>query len=354
MPHSSPELRRQDTPDDQNRRVGPGPCKSLVRVQTNTRVKVSVVIPTYNYGRFITEAVESVRAQTVSDIQIIVVDDGSTDDTPEIISRINDPRLEVVRIPNGGVSAARNAGLALARGEFIAFLDADDRWTPQLLERQLSVLAAEPDAVAVFTNFVRFDESDVYPDQFTFYPELARTPTRPTGDGTGELILGNAFCALISFVEIPAWVQTVLFRASAVRDLRFPVDGAVPGLRYGLCEDMHFCLRGFRRGSVAFLSEPLVQVRRHGDNATSRIADLPFAQLAALSLLANEHLSREERIAHKRRLGRALIDAGIQNAVDGHLSAAARAYTRALTFAGARLSAVKNLVLLVMPKVAGT
>jgi len=315
-------------------------------------MKVTVIIPTYNYGRFIEEAIESVLSQTVTDLQILVVDDGSTDDTPDVLARIRDPRLEIVRTSNQGVSAARNQGLSRAKGDFIAFLDADDRWTPRKLERQLQVMGAEPDMAAVFTNFVRFDERGVYPeDQFTFFPELATVRTRSTLDGWGQRILGDAFCTLVAFGEIPSWVQTILFRRRAVKDLLFPVSGRAPnGMRYDLCEDMHFCLRAFRQGAVGFLKQPLVEVRRHGENATSQATDMPHAKLAALQLLTEVPLTDSERRALNRRVGRALISSGLQNASDGKNRGAAGKYLQALSLGGARLSALKNLAMLALPR----
>lgn len=315
-------------------------------------MKVTVIINTYNYGRFLQEAIESVLSQTVADFQILVVDDGSTDDTPDVLARIRDPRLEIVRTPNQGLGASRNFGLAHAKEDFIAFLDADDRWMPRKLEYQLQVMSTEPDMVAVFSNFVRFDERGVYPqDQFTFYPELATVPTRSTIDGRGERILGEAFCTMVAFNEIPAWVQTILFRRQAVKDLRFPVTGLTPNRTgHGLCGDIPFCLRAFRQGAVGFLKEPLVEVRRHGENATSRHADMPHAKLAALQLLKEVPLTDSERRALNRRVGRALISSGLQNASDGQNRVAASKYLEALGSSGARLSALKNLSILALPQ----
>ena len=315
--------------------------------------RVTVIITTYNYARYVQEAIQSVLSQSVVDLQIVVVDDGSTDNTPEVLAHIRDPRLEVVRTRNQGIGAARNEGLSRAKGDFIAFLDADDRWTPRKLEYQLEMMDGEEDMAAVFTNFVRFDEHRVYPmDQFTFFPELATVSTRPTADGRGQRIEGDAFCTLVAFGEIPAWVQTMLFRRRAVEDLVFPVaDRAPKGVRYGLCEDMHFCLRAYRHGAVGFLKEPLVEVRRHGENATSQAADMPHAKLAALQLLTEVSLTPTQRSALNRRVGRALIASGMQNASDGQNRAAAGKYLRALgSFRGARLSAVKNLALLAIPR----
>jgi glycosyltransferase involved in cell wall biosynthesis len=252
----------------------------------------------------------------------------------------------VIRTTNQGVCAALNEGLTRARGEYIAFLGADDRFRPTKLERQVRMMESEPDLVAVFTNFVRFDEKGVFPvDQFHFFPELASTRVRATRAGGGNRIEGNAFCTLVSFNEIPAWSGVMLFRASAIKDLRF----AVRGLHKGICGDLNFSLRAFRRGAVGFIAEPLAEVRRHSNNVTGRASDMPYAKLAALELILEENLTEAERTALRRRVGRALIEVGLQNTADGRLRAAGTALMRALKFRGARLSALKNLALLTVP-----
>ena len=100
--------------------------------------RVSVVIPVYNGSRYIAQAVESVRMQTVPPREIIVVDDGSTDDTRDVVRNLKG--VHYVSQPNRGPAAARNNGVRSAIGEFLAFLDADDRWTPAKTELQLSLL----------------------------------------------------------------------------------------------------------------------------------------------------------------------------------------------------------------------
>lgn len=309
-------------------------------------MRVTVIITAYNYGRFILEAIQSVLAQTTTaDLQIVVVDDGSTDDTPDVLARVKDPRVEFVRTPNRGISGARNEGLARAKGDFIAFLDGDDRWVPHKLEYQLEVMRSEPDMAAVFANFVRFDERGVYPrDQFSFFPELAVVPTRATIDGRGQRILGDPFCAIIPFAEFPVWVQTILFRREAVEDLRFPLSGLVLNRNgNGVCGDIPFCLTAYRHGAVGFLKEPLAEVRRHGENATDRLAIMPHASLAALRLLTKLSLTDLQRRALKRRIGRAIVNSGLQHASDGEYKVAAGKYLEALGHSGARLSAAKNL-----------
>ena len=108
--------------------------------------EVSVIIPTYNRGWIIKEAIDSVLAQDFRDFELIVVDDGSTDDTPRILDSYHQD-LMAIRQPNRGVSAARNRGIAAAGGRLIAFLDSDDLWLPGKLSRQVDFFNANPGAV---------------------------------------------------------------------------------------------------------------------------------------------------------------------------------------------------------------
>ena len=105
---------------------------------------VSVIIPTYNRCAYLHEAIASVLAQTYAPLELIVVDDGSSDDTPELLYRYRD-RLKVIRQSNQGVSAARNRGIRAARGEWIALLDSDDVWQPEKLALQTAYLNAHPE-----------------------------------------------------------------------------------------------------------------------------------------------------------------------------------------------------------------
>jgi glycosyltransferase involved in cell wall biosynthesis len=117
-----------------------------------TSPRVSVVIPTYNYAKFIAETIESVLNQTYTSYEIIVIDDGSTDNTPEVL----EPYQEFIRYiyqENQSISAARNHGILLAKGEFIIFLDADDFFLPQILEKEVAVFDAQPDLGIVISGW---------------------------------------------------------------------------------------------------------------------------------------------------------------------------------------------------------
>ena len=120
-----------------------------------TDIQVSVIIPTYNRADFLREAIDSVRAQTYTNFEIIVVDDGSTDGTQELVTSLY-PDVRYLRQENSGPAAARNNGINNAAGEVIAFLDSDDIWLPEMLSKQIARLSLNPAAGLVATGFGLF------------------------------------------------------------------------------------------------------------------------------------------------------------------------------------------------------
>lgn len=115
---------------------------------------ISIIIPLYNKEASIATALRGVLAQSYQDFEVVVVDDGSTDGGAAVVEQFDDPRIRLIRQTNGGVSAARNRGIAEAKGEHIAFLDADDEWMPTFLEEIAALIAAYPECRARATNYI--------------------------------------------------------------------------------------------------------------------------------------------------------------------------------------------------------
>lgn len=118
---------------------------------------VSVVIPTYNRAHLLSEALDSVFAQTYKDYEVILIDDGSSDGTEALIQKQYAGRLRYVKQKNAGISGARNRGIALAAGKYIAFLDSDDRWLPEKLGKQFSYMEAHPKTGLLCTKLARYE-----------------------------------------------------------------------------------------------------------------------------------------------------------------------------------------------------
>ena len=136
--------------------------------------RVSVVIPCYNAHRYLAETLASVRAQTFRDVEIVVVDDGSTDPATAASLAALDPDIRLVRKPNGGLSSARNAGFAAATGEFVLPLDADDQIAPEMLARAVAALDDDPQAGFVHAWIDVFgDERGVARKTWNFFEQLA-------------------------------------------------------------------------------------------------------------------------------------------------------------------------------------
>ncbi|MBD2017365.1 glycosyltransferase [Microcoleus sp. FACHB-53] len=120
---------------------------------------VSVVIPVFNGEKTIRETIESVLNQTLTDFELLVINDGSQDGTLDIVERIPDSRIQVFSYPNAGQSTSRNRGIEIAKGDYISFIDADDLWTPDKLEAQLQALQANPKAGVAYSWTDWIDES---------------------------------------------------------------------------------------------------------------------------------------------------------------------------------------------------
>lgn len=208
-------------------------------------MKFSVVIPLYNKAAYIMPTLTSLFAQTVQDYEVIVVDDGSRDGGAELIeSTFPDPRLRVVRQANAGVSAARNRGIDLAQGEWVAFLDADDCWHPHYLESLQSVMARCPtvDVVAARLRFVE-DGPDWTPEPWPHY------------DPAVEPVLIPDLHA--------RWMQGIPFSTSAVAVRARLLKGMQPCFRPGESngEDLDLWFRLSEVSDIAWMPQYLMAYR---------------------------------------------------------------------------------------------
>jgi O-antigen biosynthesis protein len=217
---------------------------------------VSVIIPTYNRAHVLTPAISCVLNQTCADIELLVVDDGSTDDTAAVVTSFSDARVRYLRQEtNRGASAARNVGLRRARAQFIAFLDSDDDWSPDKLARQLEVFAANgSDTGLVYTGVERVEADG------------RRTTQRPEahGDIYRELLWHNA---------IHGGGSNVMLRRNVVASAGFFNE------RLQAIEDYEYWLRIARFFAVAFVDAPLM--RYHDSPASGRRSRALEVNLAA-------------------------------------------------------------------------
>ena len=256
------------------------------------RVKVSVVIPAYNAAAFIRQTLDSVLGQSFADLEVIVVDDGSTDGTRDIVSAVGPP-VVLVAGPRRGVSAARNEGVRLSRGEYIAFMDHDDLWEPGKIRRQVQALDADPHAGLVFTQAWVMEGGrikDVYP----VLPE-------PTS------FLAKAYENLLHWCYIP--MSSVLARRACLPGL----DGSGPfDPQLQLAEDWDLWLRIAPRHGLIFIPEPLTRYVITPGRVTERIADLRLESIAVFQkqIRANPRLASSDLERCKATLYRLHEEAG--------------------------------------------
>lgn len=299
-------------------------------------------MPTYNYGRYVGDAIRSIQDQTFGDFEIVVVDDGSTDDTPAILAGLAEPRLRVIRHEHGGIARSRNRGLDEARGEYITWLDADDLWKPTFLERHLAVLEAEPDAGYSFANFMRSKDGIPLPGtQFDLVPRLRQLPTRAARGGSARVIEMDVFAALAPSTSLPGWLQASVFRRSAL-------EGRRCDPRLASAEDLFLLLQVYAAATrVAYLDEVLVEVRRHGQNSYASGEQMQHAVLATIHAVdADIPLTTSQRAILRRRIAAEYCALGWRHFWQHDAGKATRSYSQALRWPGHRFNALAHLALM--------
>ncbi len=238
---------------------------------------VSVVIPSYNGARFLPETLRGVLQQTHPKVEVIVVDDGSTDDTPAVVAAFGGD-VTYVRQENSGVSAARNRGIGLAKGEYIAFLDADDVWLPRKLECQLSCIADSTRIGIVGCAYHITDEK--LQIQCTISPQSCTLCDLLLLRGNGGL-----------------FGSTILAPKAVLNEL-----GGFDE-RLSTSADWDLATRIANRYVVAVTPEPLVYYRQHGGNMHQGIRRTEEDMLLVLRKAFQEHLPSSVAQLRRRAYG---------------------------------------------------
>ena len=242
-----------------------------------TDPEVSVVIPTFNRATFVVDAARSALAQTHAPLEIIVVDDGSTDDTLERLEQL-EGRVTVLTQRNQGVAAARNAGTRIARGALVAFLDSDDLWLPHKLERQVERYLVAPTRIGLVHCGLALVDGDLRP--------LEEQLEGLEGRAADRMLLGQG-------AALHASGSTMVLSAAALErvggfDERLPPS-----------EDWDMTFRVASELDLAFVAEPLVRYRQHGGNAHRVIPRVERAMMLAFDKAFTDPPPERERLRRR-------------------------------------------------------
>jgi len=244
--------------------------------QPTSSPRVSVVIPAYNAAATLSETLASVFAQTFTDYEVVVVDDGSTDSTREVLARYHDRVRVLSKMNEGKPASTRNLGVRNARGDYVAFLDADDRWRPEKLELQVAVLDQNPAVGLVYTGAVVIDAEG---------RELKVRSCSPEARGRIDRLLS---------------VRNVMVGSSVVARRRAIEEAGGFDENLTSIENWDLWVRIARRWSVEFVDQPLTLYRVHAGN---RSADVELRKRNIFRIIAKNHDPRD-RSREARRLRR--------------------------------------------------
>lgn len=284
-----------------------------------TAPTVSVVIPTYNRARFLDAAVASVRAQTYPCLEIVIVDDGSTDDTPAVVTTLG-AGIRYIRQANAGPAAARNRGIHEAHGDLVAFLDTDDRWLPEKTARQVALMMARP-AMALVTTDEALESGrgeTLFASNFSHRRIVEQM--RLSADG----VVSNPAALLlrVNFIS----TSTVL----ASRNVLKTLNGFNAQLRYG--EDLDLWLRIAARSEIGSLvSVEAVRVS-HDANTTKSIEGMlrGYVDLAEVIRGWAGPLMPQWGIDADRYVAAAMADLGYWYFTEGRMPDARQMFVRSL------------------------
>lgn len=285
----------------------------------NTMPLISVVVPTYNRAHVVSDSIHSILEQTYQNLEVIVVDDGSTDETERVLTPLRE-KISYVRTENKGLAAARNTGMRRASGEYIAWLDSDDMWLPDKLMIQAAYMISNPDVVLTSTDFTAFNEQGIIERSHirSYYGVIDKTPNGFSGiysnrdvvdispllksvdsdDAVISMYHGHIHDFLVggSCIHPP----TVLIRKSATQKIG-DVDESEPN---GM--DYDYFIRLSRLGKVAYIDMPLLRYRYTDDQMSSdrHLINIKLSVLRAIQKIQKDDPLYAERNSrfYKHRL----------------------------------------------------
>jgi hypothetical protein len=249
---------------------------------------VSVIIPTFNRASLIGQTIDTALAQTLAPVEVIVVDDGSTDDTEAVVggygSRVRYHRVGTASSSNIGPSAARNIGAALAKSTWVAFCDSDDLWLPTKLERQVRIHERCPEVEFSFTDFAY-----VVSGQWQSPSRFAEAP-KGYWEDRRRIIDDAIWVYESSFYERILEFHPVAPSTLLISKRRFDrLGGYIERFSRGLYEDFEFSLRNVGEPPIGVLSDPQVGVRRHDGNRSSDMLTNWLDQVKILEYVLATH-----------------------------------------------------------------
>jgi len=240
--------------------------------------RISVLIPSYNRANLLPDAIQSVLAQTRPDFEILLIDDGSTDNTREVVATFQDERIRYTYRDNGGISAALNTGLNLARGEYVCRLDSDDCWLPTILEKHTAILDEHPDYGVVYSK-ARAMTPDGKPKT-----QILGAPAHFPGNSFKSMLYGDFGCAIATTVRMECYQR---------------VNGYDENLKVNVDWDMW--IRLARHYEFYFLDDVLANFRSHPGRSTasSLFNDVVLSRLTPLDKAFSEPDLPEEILTVK-------------------------------------------------------
>ena len=245
---------------------------------------ISVVIPAYNSAALLPRCLDSVFAQTLKPIEVLVIDDGSVDDTSDVV-RYYGERVRLLRQKNAGPAAARNRGIAATTGEWIAFLDADDRWTSAKLECQMDCAKTHPSAGVIYSDAIVLDASENVSGEFL------------AGKGPAS---GWIFDRLLHSFFILS--STAMVRRSVL------IDAGILSAQMREVENYDFWLQLARTCPFQLVPEALTLYQRQEDSSSKELAAVAKTEIDLFQSLLEQDLSPAQQRAARQRLARNLFD----------------------------------------------